>query len=689
MKFSSETYRLPVKTKYQYLVLPLLFWLILKFINPANDNWIYILLGDISGIASGYIIFVSLSKIRLFKTYTPTAKVLGIGIAGLFLIILLNIYDLVIAGNVANSPSEINNGASLYTFIDLLFSLGFLTIASFILVMMMELYYLKTRQARRTYYNAMLVFITLSCLTAFFNRAEYDSLKFINIAFTVNAFILISINSFKMAWIAFLNKAEKQRLILYSVLLIILFGLLTDQVLENSSATESLKTFSYALKYFLMFAVIYGVIFFSILFFTALFHLPTAEAIDRKTKEFTSFQYLSKLINQVLDFKELSVTITELATQISGSEAAWLLMQNDSTLTPVAPKNIGYLEADKFRKQLEDSGWNRNNSDIKYLSLSGNYHETKAGERYQHAVTVPLRSHNNVNATLVILKKGSYGFDQEDKSAIETFSDYASIALENSRLLQESIEKERLERELDVAREMQRRLIPAEIPKVEGLDISAVFIPAFEVGGDYYDFFEMNKNRFGFVVGDVSGKGISAAFIMAELRGVFESLSRLMDDPKEILINANDILRKSLESSSFVTVVFGIYDRKDSKAFLVRAGHTPILYANSNGVEELRPNGIGLGLNYSNIFNNSLEVIELTLKDDDILVVFTDGITEAKNSGMEDFGLSRLKDIIVSERALTAHEITNRIIHDVTVYSESRQQHDDITLLILKVKKNK
>lgn len=686
MKFSLGSYRILAGTKLQYLIIPLFLWFFVKLIAPVKDGWLYYILGDLAGVAAGYIIFVSMGRVKLLKTYTPTARVISVGIAGLLLIIGINIYDLIISGNVANSPSEILEGSKFYILIDFIFGLVFLVIGSFIFVMLMELYYLKSRQARRTYYNAMLVFITLSCLTAFLNRGEYESLKFINLAFTVNAFILISFNSFRMAWIAFLNKVEKQRLILYSILLVVLFGLLTDSILETSSATESMKEFSLALKYYLMFGVLYGLIFFSILFFTALFHLPTAEAIDRKTKEFTSFQYLSKLINQVLDFKELSVTITELATQISGSEAAWLLMHNDQTLTPVAPKNIGFIEADKFRKELEDAGWKKENIEIKYLSLAANLTETKAGERFQHAVTVPLRSHNNVNATLVILKKGTFGFDQEDRSAIETFSDYASIALENSRLLQESIEKERLEKELDVAREMQRRLIPAEIPKVTGLDISAVFIPAFEVGGDYYDFFEMDSSRFGFVVGDVSGKGISAAFIMAELRGVFESLSRLINDPREILINANDILRKSLGSSSFVTVAFGIYDRTLSKVFLVRAGHTPIIYANGNGVEDLRPAGIGLGLNYSQIFTNSLETIELNLKDEDVLVVFTDGITEAKNSKMEDFGLPRLKEIISSTRYESAQEITNKIIHDVTVYSESSPQHDDITLLILKVK---
>ena len=118
------------------------------------------------------------------------------------------------------------------------------------------------------------------------------------------------------------------------------------------------------------------------------------------------------------------------------------------------------------------------------------------------------------------------------RTAINTFSDYASVAIENSLLLEQSIEKERLEKELDVAREIQKKILPAKNPEFENLSVTSVFIPAFEVGGDYYDFFEISKNKFGFIIADVSGKGITAAFIMAEVKGIFSSLSRMIESPK-------------------------------------------------------------------------------------------------------------------------------------------------------------
>ena len=119
-----------------------------------------------------------------------------------------------------------------------------------------------------------------------------------------------------------------------------------------------------------------------------------------------------------------------------------------------------------------------------------------------------IRAHNEIKGFILAAKKNDLMFDDEDREAMDTFSDYASVAIENSMLLEESLEKERLEKELDVAREIQRKILPAKNPEFANLKISSVFIPAFEVGGDYYDFFEISENKLGFIIADVSGKGI-------------------------------------------------------------------------------------------------------------------------------------------------------------------------------------
>lgn len=221
---------------------------------------------------------------------------------------------------------------------------------------------------------------------------------------------------------------------------------------------------------------------------------------------------------------------------------------------------------------------------------------------------------------------------------------------------------------------------------LEKLSISSVFIPAFEVGGDYYDFFETGDDKFGFVIADVSGKGISAAFIMAEVKGIFETLSRIIDSPKEILVKANQVLRETLSRSSFVSALYGVIDLKNEKLYLARAGHCPALLVRNSAVLEFKPEGMGLGLASNDFFEKTIQAQEIDLKDNDTLILYTDGITEAKNKELDDFGDKRLSKIVIDNADKSADDIANKIIHDVTVFSSSHSQYDDITLVILKWK---
>ena len=272
--------------------------------------------------------------------------------------------------------------------------------------------------------------------------------------------------------------------------------------------------------------------------------------------------------------------------------------------------------------------------------------------------------------------------------AIQAFADYAAIAIENAILIEESLEKERLESELKVAREIQYKILPNHVPQFDNLKISSIFVPAFEVGGDYYDFFSLNDSKLGFVIADVSGKGISAAFIMAEVKGIFESLSKLKDTPKELLIEVNKILKNSLEKKNFVTAIYGIFDCANSKLIIARAGHVPMFLCRNNSISKIIPNGIGLGIEKSDVFDNNLKEFEIELENDDVITLFTDGISEAKNKDLEEFGYSRLEKIIIEGSSLNVDELSRNIMKEVSIFSTEYQQHDDITLVLFKWKNN-
>ncbi|MDP3149237.1 MAG: PP2C family protein-serine/threonine phosphatase [Ignavibacteria bacterium] len=580
----------------------------------------------------------------------------------------------------------LSSNAIFVSLITFSFDLLIIILLSYLFLVFRLLFFLKQRKNVKTYFTAFLVFLVLSSFATLLDK--YAGWDFIKMAFTANAIILMAINSLKISWIAFLSKKEKKQLLLFSFGLIVLFGISISLIHSDNGISKVLNNFSPSLNYFNLLLNIYGVIYFSFLFVTTLFHLPTAEAFDRKATEVTSLQILSRLINQVLDFKELGDTITDLAIKVCNADAAWIILTDDETKTPVAPKNIGFVTADKIQSVLFSQRNKNNDKEITFASVAVcNEHETK-NEQFCYAASAPLKSHNNVNGYLFVAKKAEVPFDDEDRSALETFSDYASIATENAKLLKSSIEKERLERELDVAREMQGKLLPQSIPEVEHLDISSVFVPAFEVGGDYYDFFKLSADKFGFIIADVSGKGISAAFIMAELRGIIESLVMTFDNPKDILVKTNEIIERTLQKKNFITAVFGVFDFKSEKLFLSRAGHSSILFVRDNEVREILPGGVGLGLTYSGKFEFYLEEYSLQLKENDIFVLYTDGVTEAKDGNLDDFGLPALKKIVTEFQNESVDTIAKKIMTQVSLFSQGSPQHDDITLLLFKWKNN-
>jgi sigma-B regulation protein RsbU (phosphoserine phosphatase) len=543
------------------------------------------------------------------------------------------------------------------------------------------LFFLGHSSRQHIYFNTMIVFFVLASLSErFFATSEFS---FISTTFIVVSALLMVINSLRISWIAFLTKKEKITLLFLSVVITVLFI-----VNANNSGHDTLQylSFSKSFNVFISLILIYGAIYFSVLFFTTLFHIPTAEIFDRKAQEVSSLQYFSKLITQVLDFDELTETVTDITTKVSSADASWIIWKENDEFVPIANKKIGFVDSDLINKFiLKKVGW-EDLSETTFLMLTEHAELVKISNQYKALAVSPLKAHGKVKGLLVAVRKVDEKFNEEDKNAIATFSDYASVAIENSGLLEESIEKERLEKELDVAREIQRKILPEKNPVFGGLNISSVFIPAFEVGGDFYDFFEISKTKLGFVIADVSGKGISAAFIMAEVKGIFESLSKTIESPKEILINANDILKHTLDDKTFVSAAYGLIDAEKSQMKIARAGHCPVILLRNDMAQSVKPSGIGLGISEADQFKLHLDEATIDLEENDTIVLYTDGITEAKNEKLEDFGEKYFTEILLENRNSIVDEISKKVIQEVTMFSHNHSQYDDITLVILKWK---
>jgi serine phosphatase RsbU (regulator of sigma subunit)/HAMP domain-containing protein len=254
-------------------------------------------------------------------------------------------------------------------------------------------------------------------------------------------------------------------------------------------------------------------------------------------------------------------------------------------------------------------------------------------------------------------------------------------------------EKKRLEEELRIARKIQMSLLPESPPmRLPGVSIAASCTPAREVGGDYYDFLPIDEHRLGLLIADVSGKGASAAFYMAELKGLMLSLSRIHRSPRDLLIEANTIISDHLDNRSFITVTYAVLDLRSRTLTWARAGHTPLirLAAGAPGerrAEVLVPNGLVLGLKIDTgeRFSALLEEVTLPLQPGDVFVFFTDGISEQMNTAEEMFGEGRLGALVEEHAEQAPEELRERIVREVRAFAGEAAQHDDMTFILVRV----
>jgi len=265
-----------------------------------------------------------------------------------------------------------------------------------------------------------------------------------------------------------------------------------------------------------------------------------------------------------------------------------------------------------------------------------------------------------------------------------TLANPAAIALENAILYRGLREQERMKRELEIARDVQKKLLPNRMPELDGFAIDGVCIPAREVSGDYFDFFRLDETHLGIAVADVSGKGTSASFYMAEIKGMMLTLTTVYRSPRELLIALNRKLYGSLDQHSFVTMLFGILDTETNSFTFARAGHTPLISIGRNGAAKwLTPPGLGVGLERGILFEKFLAEEKISIRPGERLIFFTDGLVEAMDGQREEYGEERLLNVILDSRDPDISATREKIIASVEKFTAGAPVHDDITLVIL------
>lgn len=296
-------------------------------------------------------------------------------------------------------------------------------------------------------------------------------------------------------------------------------------------------------------------------------------------------------------------------------------------------------------------------------------------------IVVPVQSDNKMVGVLNLENDRLHAFTKEDKKILTAFAPQAAISIERARLHKFMLEQKKLEEQLSIARTIQKTFLPDKVPEIKEYDIWGVNIPSEEVGGDYYDFITIVENQLGIAIADVSGKGIPAALIMASYRASLIAEIRNNYAIRTICNKVNNLLCESTEPSNFVTGVYGVLDSKNSIFTFSNCGHNPGLLLRTDGrIEELFEGGMLLGVRR----NATYEERPVYLAPQDILCLFTDGISEAENQDGEQFQTERIIKAITENRHLSSAEIGQKLIDQVTFFSKDSILIDDITLIIIK-----
>ena len=265
----------------------------------------------------------------------------------------------------------------------------------------------------------------------------------------------------------------------------------------------------------------------------------------------------------------------------------------------------------------------------------------------------------------------------------DKFTDYDSIT---PKFVENITERQRLKKELEVARHVQMSFLPKENPALKGIDIASTCIPAFEVGGDYYDFIRLSKNKLGIIIGDVSGKGTQAAFYMTLTKGFLKAIAKHTDSPAEVLTKMNELFYENVERGRFISMIYAVVDLENKLIRIARAGHNPVIYHDSEGkLNLISPNGLALGLEKGDLFSKVITESVEKLESGKTFIFYTDGFTEAVNRKGDEYGLDRMLEIVRSWNYSTASEIKDKMIADVNKFIGKAQQHDDMTMVILKI----
>jgi len=346
---------------------------------------------------------------------------------------------------------------------------------------------------------------------------------------------------------------------------------------------------------------------------------------------------------------------------------------------------INFLESkinnQELEKSLEDPDLKNLNSPLTKENIQDKFAEL---EKLKIELIVPMQVQGKTKGLIFLGKRiNNLNYTNDDIEFISSVGSLAIISLENQRLFLEELEKQKIEEELEIAREIQGNLLPQKKPSYKHFDVVAENITSRQVGGDYYDIISLDKDNFCIAIADVVGKGVPAALLMANLQAFLKVICKQGMKLDEATGLINDLVSENITDGKFITFFWALLNDEKKSIHYVNAGHNPPLLIRKGNIIKLEKGGIILGV-MKTLQPYISETVEL--KKDDVIVMFTDGISEAKSVNDEEFSDERLEKFVVGITDKSAAEILAAIKNEVRKFTYGAVQSDDITLMIVKVK---
>ena len=411
--------------------------------------------------------------------------------------------------------------------------------------------------------------------------------------------------------------------------------------------------------------------------------------LRKAVEELTILNAISAAISSTMKVEEISNLILSKCIHHVAAEQGSITLLAGSEMAPsfqtmqrVIDKRMGEVP---YRLGASLTGWmlkNQENLMIDDISTDKRFPgiSSESGA-VKSVVSVPLKVKDKIIGLITLFNKKSGKFGPEDQRFLSIVATQSAQVLENARLYEEEQKLKIIEDELKTAQNIQKSLLPKENPAIPGIDIAGTYYPAREVGGDYFDYIQIDENRLGLAIGDVSGKGLPAALLMSHLHASLRASAPVNISAKDCVAKTNSLLCQCIAEGKFITMFYGVLNTSDRSFLFTNAGHNyPLLFKRDGTVERLETGNLIMGVMPDFPYTEK----SIFLNPGEILVLYTDGVTEAESGTGEQFEEKRVIDVVTKNAQLSSAQLCQKLFDEVQAFQKDAVQQDDFTLVIAK-----